>query len=246
MTLYLADARDVPVKDAALAVSDPPYLLSSGGKTPGKNSPKGGWLADYDNKGQPVFCSVTWAEIMDLYFQALAQQAHAYIFCNDKNLREAQNAAVKAGFRLHNVLVWNKRTAMVNGWYMKNCEYVLFLGKGRAFKIKDCGSMTCHDLFWPDETKHPTEKPWPLLQRYIENSSDAGATVLDFFMGSGSTGVAAAHCGRAFIGVEIERKWFDVAKERIEKAERAAQVLNGQRQALAGEAVQLSMGGLDI
>lgn len=65
---------------------------------------------------------------------------------------------------------------------------------------------------------HPTEKPVDILRQMIESSSSLGETVLDPFMGSGSTGVAAAIEGRKFIGIEIERKYFDIACERIEAA----------------------------
>ncbi|PLW79084.1 DNA-methyltransferase [Cohaesibacter celericrescens] len=225
MTLFHADARDIVVRDAACAVSDVPYRLTMGGKSPHPDAPRGGWLKDYNNKGQPVTCDISWDEIMDLLFRSLAARSHAYVFTNDKNLREAMNAADRAGFRLHNVLLWNKRSAMPNRWYMKPVEFVLFLGKGKAFTINQPGSMSLVEMPWPDETNHPTEKPWPLLQRYIRNSTDEGASVFDPFMGSGSTGVAAAKLGREFIGVEIEREWFDVAEKRIAKADNEFQKL---------------------
>ncbi|SNY94090.1 site-specific DNA-methyltransferase (adenine-specific) [Cohaesibacter sp. ES.047] len=228
MTLHLADARDITVRDADLIVSDVPYKLTQGGRSPHPDAPRGGWLKEYDNKGQPVVCDISWDEIMDLCFQSLAPRAHAYVFCNDKNLCDALNAASRAGFRFHNLLIWNKRSAMPNRWYMKPAEFVLFLGKGKAFTINQPGSMALVEMPWPDETNHPTEKPWPLLQRYIRNSCEEGAVVFDPFMGSGSTGVAAAKLGRQFIGIEIEQKWFDVAEARIAKAQREFQTLGGQ------------------
>ncbi|WP_319532841.1 site-specific DNA-methyltransferase [uncultured Cohaesibacter sp.] len=247
MTLHLGDARDINVRDAALIVTDFPYELTSGGKSDDPRAMSGGWMKDYDNKGKVVIADISWADGMALMFEALAPVAHAYVFCNNRHLQEAQNAATHAGFYIHNVLVWNKRTATANRWYMKNCEFVLFLGKGPAFKIGNCSSMACVEMFWPDETIHPNEKPWPLLQRYIRNSSEAGATVFDPFMGSGSTGVAAAKLGRDFIGIELEQRWFDIAKERIEKAEDEFQKLGGQAPyAGAGRAAheQLDLEGL--
>jgi len=65
---------------------------------------------------------------------------------------------------------------------------------------------------------HPTQKPVPLLQYLIKTYTNPGATVLDFCMGSGSTGVAAADLNRNFIGIEKERKYFDIAKRRIIEA----------------------------
>ncbi|MCP4934402.1 MAG: site-specific DNA-methyltransferase [bacterium] len=64
---------------------------------------------------------------------------------------------------------------------------------------------------------HPTQKPAPLMLWCLNFLPDA-QTVLDPFMGSGTTGVACANLGRKFIGIEIERKYFDIACERIEAA----------------------------
>ena len=69
------------------------------------------------------------------------------------------------------------------------------------------------------KTKHPTEKPEPLLERIILIGSKKGDTVLDPFMGSGTTGVVAKRFSRNFIGIEINEEYFEIAKERIEKTE---------------------------
>lgn len=65
---------------------------------------------------------------------------------------------------------------------------------------------------------HPTQKPIELLEYLIKTYSNEGDIVLDNTMGSGSTGVAALHTGRRFIGMEIEDKYFEIAKQRIEEA----------------------------
>ena len=65
---------------------------------------------------------------------------------------------------------------------------------------------------------HPTQKPVALMEWCI-NQVDA-ETICDPFMGSGTTGVACMNLGRKFIGIEIERKYFDIACERIDQAQR--------------------------
>ena len=65
---------------------------------------------------------------------------------------------------------------------------------------------------------HPTQKPVALLEDLIQTYSNDGETVLDFTMGSGSTGVACVNTGRNFIGIELDEGYFNIAKERIEKA----------------------------
>ncbi|MDQ5959379.1 MAG: hypothetical protein QG592_458, partial [Pseudomonadota bacterium] len=94
-------------------------------------------------------------------------------------------------------------------------------------------TMADHELAWtnldrPGKRKslpvgshangHPTEKPVALMEWCLIFVPDA-QTILDPFMGSGTTGVACANLGRAFIGIERERKYFDIACERIAAAQ---------------------------
>jgi len=69
-------------------------------------------------------------------------------------------------------------------------------------------------------TEHPTEKPEKLLERIILIGSKKGDTILDPFMGSGTTGVVAKRYGRNFIGIEIDDKYFKIAEDRIEKTKK--------------------------
>lgn len=66
--------------------------------------------------------------------------------------------------------------------------------------------------------QHPTQKPVALMEYLIKTYTNPGETVLDFTMGSGTTGVAAMNLGRKFIGIERDDKYFAIAKDRIEKA----------------------------
>lgn len=67
---------------------------------------------------------------------------------------------------------------------------------------------------------HPTQKPVPLLEYLIKTYTKENEVVLDFTMGSGSTGVASINLNRRFIGIEKDEKYFQIAKERIEKADK--------------------------
>jgi site-specific DNA-methyltransferase (adenine-specific) len=62
---------------------------------------------------------------------------------------------------------------------------------------------------------HPTQKPVALMEYLIKTYTNEGELVLDFTMGSGTTGVACKNLGRDFIGIEMDDKYFDIAKERI-------------------------------
>ena len=80
--------------------------------------------------------------------------------------------------------------------------------------IKGCWSVSRASM----GRVHPNEKPIDLLRHIVEKAP--GETILDPFMGSGTTGVACARLGRKFIGIEIELKYFDIACRRIEQAQR--------------------------
>ncbi len=66
--------------------------------------------------------------------------------------------------------------------------------------------------------KHPTQKPVALMEYLIKTYTHEGETVLDFTMGSGSTGVACKNLNRNFIGIELDEDYFNIAKKRIEEA----------------------------
>lgn len=219
-TVHLGDCRDIlpSIHDADLLLTDPPYKVTSGGfgDLEGGFS---GWIKDsYDNKGSIVECDLDWSDWLPAAVKSMRESAHAYIFSNDRNLPIAWRAAVEAGLSFHRLLTWDKKTALPNRWYIQNCEFVLFMRTGRAFQIKDCGTMALQSIFQRDESAHPTEKPVPLAEIYIKNSTERGMTVLDPFMGSCSFGVAAINVGRNFVGIEKDQKWFDVSRARIERA----------------------------
>ena len=77
---------------------------------------------------------------------------------------------------------------------------------------------------------HPTQKPVALMEYLIRTYTNPGETVLDFTMGSGTTGVAAANTARRFIGIEIDADYFAVAQSRIQKAQADA-ITNKMREA---------------
>lgn len=71
-----------------------------------------------------------------------------------------------------------------------------------------------------DKPIHPTQKPVDLLEYLIKTYTNEGETVLDNCMGSGSTGVACVNTNRNFIGIELDEHYFEVAKNRIEQAQK--------------------------
>lgn len=212
---------DLEEKSIDLAIVDPPYRLN---KTTGGVS-KSGFVDKWQGniKGSDVKASilndVNFEDWLPKLYRVLKENSHCYIWTNDKNLAELQTKAEKVGFRLHNILIWKKNNSTPNRWYMKNCEFILFLYKGKAIPIKNKGTsqfLEYRNKSGKDKL-HPTEKPVELLEVLIENSSDENDLVLDCFMGCGSTGVAALNLKRNFIGFELDKKYFDIAEKRLKE-----------------------------
>lgn len=115
--------------------------------------------------------------------------------------------------------IWDKRAGVENAdWPMSEAELAWTnIGKGtRFFRHMWFGLLRDSEK---GQHYHPTQKPAALMAWCIEKSK-MPETVLDPYMGSGTTGVACANLGRKFIGIEIDPKYFDIACERIENAQR--------------------------
>ena len=221
-TLIYGNALDVLptlIQRADCVVTDPPYKLTSGGDGETNETMCGKFGRDqYDNGGSIVACDLDWPDFMPLFFDCLRPQAHAYVMANNRHVEGMLAAARAAGFHFHNLLVWKKPNGTPNRWYMKNCEFVGFFKKGAAKAINDCSSMACMSAPADQFGAHPTQKPVALMEYYIRNSTEPGDTVIDPFMGAGSVCVAALRTERKFIGIEIERRWFNDACRRAELA----------------------------
>ena len=153
-------------------------------------------------------------------YRVLKEGTHCYIMINGRNLMELQQEAEKVGFVFQNLLVWDKGNATPNKYYLNSIEHLLMLRKGKAKNINKVGTKNI--LRIPNiigNKKHPTEKPVDLMTVFVENSTNAGDTVLDPFMGVGATGVACKRLQRRFIGCEIDEKYFNIAKDRVSKVE---------------------------
>lgn len=220
--LIMGDALEVmpTLTPVDLICTDAPYMVSKGGlaTVTGEAQRFGGWAKEYGNGGDIVQCDLDWSDWMGLAFDCLKSERQAYFMTNGRNVKNAQQAAEDAGFDLHTLCVWDKRSALPNRWYQNVTEFTLFMKKGKAFMINDPSSKNLISHFQKDDSEHPTEKPVSLMEQYISNSTKPGWVVLDPFMGSGTTLVASANLGLPAIGIELTQKWFDVACRRVEAA----------------------------
>ena len=210
--------KDIQDEGVDLVVTDCPYHVVSGGCTTKIHS-CGGVLSKENAFNGKLFeeNNISFSEWLPDVFRVLKQDSHCYIMCNGRNLKELQIEAEKVGFVFQNILVWDKGNLTPNRYYMGACEFILMLRKGRAKTINNRGTSNILRIKNAVGKKmHPTEKPVDLMRVLIENSTQENEIVLDPFMGSGSTCIAAINTGRHYIGFEIDEKYFQIAKNRID------------------------------
>jgi site-specific DNA-methyltransferase (adenine-specific) len=127
------------------------------------------------------------------------------------------------GLSFFHSVIWDKTDRGPGmGWrFRRDHEHVMVAHrKGGKLSWASQGALSNIQRVQPPiQRSHPNEKPIGLVERFVRASTLPGETVLDPFMGSGTTGVACANLGRKFIGIEIEPKYFDIACERIRAAQ---------------------------
>lgn len=213
--------KNISNESIDLIITDPPYPTTSRGSA--GNS--GGMLQKEINKKGKVFNfnNITCKEYAPEFYRVLKNGSHCYVMTNHVNLVDMLNTFINNGFHFIKCLIWDKGNKIMGQYYMSQFEYILFFRKGKGKKINNCGTSDILPIK-NNKTKdrngknlHDTEKPIELMKILIENSSTESQKVLDPFMGIGSTGVASVITNRSFIGIEIDEKYFKIAKERIEK-----------------------------
>jgi len=206
---YIKTLKDNSVD---LICTDPPYDISVGNSTGSK-------LTGFNSFASDSLQLMTNGYDEELYFaeyKRLMKKFHAFIFCSNKQLPYLLNFAVENDYTF-NVLVWWKYNAapMTNNKWKNDIEYCVHIKeKGISFK----GDNKVDKIaIQRSITGHPTEKPLELVKKYISIGSNKNDVVLDPFMGSGTTGIACTQLDRKFIGVEIEKEWYDKAVNRISR-----------------------------
>lgn len=213
----LEGMKRIPDGSVDLIVTDPPYKITPRGSFGGT----GGILKDELNMKGKVFVH-NYIKISDWIgelYRVLKESGHCYIMCNNTNLSEFLIQIKEAGFNIFKTLIWKKDNCITNQYYMDSHEYIIFCRKGKAIKINNCGTKSVLEVANPKNKKHPTEKPVELMKILIENSSNPGDIILDPFLGSGTTAVAAVNTNRHYIGFELDEKYFDIACQRLDEVE---------------------------
>ncbi|MED5804457.1 site-specific DNA-methyltransferase [Streptococcus anginosus] len=199
-------------KKANLVVTDPPYNVNVE-ETAGKIKNDDMSDADFFQFLFNMFVNVE---------QSMEDDASIYVFHADTEGLNFRKAFKDAGFYLSGCCVW-KKNALVLGRspYQWQHEPVLYgwKQKGKHQWFSDRKQTTIWEYDRPKSSKeHPTMKPVQLMAYPIQNSSMRGTLILDPFLGSGSTLIAADQTGRVCYGIELDEKFVDVIVKRYMEA----------------------------
>lgn len=219
----LEEMQRIPDMSCDLLCTDPPYLTTARGN----NGNSGGMLAQKLTMKGKIFANnnIKIEQWLPECYRILKDGTHAYIMTNNANLIHYLKIIDDSDFHFIRLLVWDKRMKIMGNKYMTQTEFIIMLSKGKDRYINNCGcsdilSVPIHKL--KDKSGHnlhDTEKPVELMQILISNSTNEGDVVLDPFMGIGATPIAAKKIKRRYIGIEIDKGYFDIACKRVKEVE---------------------------
>lgn len=238
-TLYKGNCLEVlaslPEASIDMVFADPPYNLSNGGFTckSGKVAPvhKGDWDVSRGIYQDHEFTK-QWLSACQ---RVLKPNGTIWVSGTYHNIYSVGFALQKLGFKILNDIIWFKPNAAPNlscRYFTASHETLLWAGKSNATRHTfNYDEVRRHNggkqmrTVWEIPTpaarektygKHPTQKPVELLRRIVMASSKPGDLILDPFSGSGTTGVAALQMNRRYIGIELDERYLELSRRRLE------------------------------
>ncbi len=217
---FLKDMKDA---SADLVLTDPPYAISrkTGFSSVGKNSVER--FAVSMEFGKWDKAEIDLDKLATAMFRILKSSGTAIVFYDVWKFNFLANAMIKAGFKQLRLITWEKTNPVpLNSKrnYLTNSREVAVLGvKGGKPVFHGKYDRGIYRYPIPNNGKryHPTQKPVDLMIELIKKHSNEGQLVVDPFVGSGTTGIAAARTGRRFTGCDTHKKYIEIAWERLEK-----------------------------
>lgn len=209
-TLYLGDCREIlpTLGKADAVVTDPPYGIDGGSGTVGKSRAHKHTYASFNDTPENVKKNIVSATTAALFVcggrGVVIPGPKCFMFYPQPDAFGS---------------VYQPATCSLSIWGRASSQPIFYYGRPPRIG-KEIGETTYTVTRADAEGAegHPCPKPLSLMKRLVSLASDVGETVLDPFMGSGTTGVAAAKLGRKFVGIEVEPEYFDIACRRIEAA----------------------------
>lgn len=199
-----------------LVVMDPPYLLNL---TKVKNT------SSFNNYANELIGLKDGFDlkVLDLLIPKM-KKINMYIYCSKRQVKDLIEYFINKDCN-YEILTWHKQnpSPLINNNYLPDTEYIIF---AREKGVKLYGSYHTKRKYYlsgvnqvdKKKYKHPTIKPLPFIENHIINSSKEGDLILDCYCGSGTTLVGAIKTNRNFIGFEIDKNYYEIAKQRVAEA----------------------------
>jgi len=214
VTLYHGDCRDVlpllPEGVAAVVLTDPPYSsggFQESGRSAGSIGTRTSETIQYDNLSTRGY-----ERLMREVLRGVNYADEIFLFSDWRMWIPAFDAVEGAGWRVRNMLVWDK-VSMGMGMPWRNQHELIVYGKRAPAAILDGKMGNVLRSKRSGNANHPTEKPVDLIQLLIANT--VGGDIIDPFCGSGTTLVAAKNLGRHAIGIEIDEAHCCTTAQRL-------------------------------
>lgn len=234
MTLMKGDCIDrmqsIPDESIDLLLTDPPYnlglFMKHRGTNMGKLRENHFAVADWDQ-----ISIEEWLSKMDAFFgevsRIMKKRGAAIIFMSLIKAQSIIEIAIRHGFYYKTTGIWHKTNPIprnMNLQFVNSTEAWLYFTYGATTGTFNNEGRVEHDFVETSVVplsekklgKHPTQKPLRLMRHFIRLLTNENDIVLDPFMGSGSSGVAALQLNRKFVGIELSPNYFSLAKQRIE------------------------------
>lgn len=207
--------RSMPSDSADLIVTDPPYESLEKHRAIGTTT-RLSHSKSSSNDWFEIFPNERFLELFVEVIRVLTKNSHFYLFCDQETMFVAKPIAESVGFKFWKPIVWDKMKIGMGYHYRARYEFILFFEKGKR-KLNNLGVADV--IQKPRVHKgYPTEKPAELAEILLLQSSEPGQTVLDPFMGSGSSGVAAVRNGRHFLGNDLSAQSLELTSRRLIEA----------------------------
>ncbi|QEH81174.1 site-specific DNA-methyltransferase [Sphingomonas sp. C8-2] len=223
-TLYLGNSLEIwpGLGRFAHVISDPPYEQISQDRIGGIKRNDGGKVTD-----KLDFAGIDTIRDQVVNLAADSCDGWVILFCTAEGVGRWADAINQSRLRYKRSCAWIKPDSMpqmngqcpAQGVEMFVCAWG---GSGRShWNAGGKRGVYTHLVNNPERHgEHPTEKPRRLMSEIVADFTKPGDVILDPFMGSGTTGVAAVMAGRRFVGIEMNERYFDIACKRIEDAQR--------------------------
>lgn len=213
--------KDIPDKSVDCIYTDIPYLYQKGGSGSSGSSALAQRIQKIQHKDLVGIIDGIDYGILD-EFVRVSKKINIFIWCSKLQILDIMNWFNENTEVNTEILVWGKTnpTPATNNVWLPDLEYCLyFREKGvklnDGYDLKSKYHITSINKQDKDLYKHPTIKPLELVKRHILHTTQEGDVIFDPFIGSGTTAVASQETGRNFIGFEIDKKWCDIANDRV-------------------------------